>query len=239
MFFKQIVKGLAHCLFGRCEAGALRVRGIAHQCKDSLSAKLRKPLQVNGITEYRCVIYLKVSCVDNNTRRGINRQGGGIHDTVIRPDKFHTQLSQIDGLPELYHLALCAFNQIMFLQLILDNSHGQPCRIDRHIDLAEHIGKRTDMILMSVRNDECLDPVDVILQVGHIGNDEINSQHVVRRERQTTIHHNNTVFVFKGSNVHANLFQPAQRDHFQLGTTVIHFFLQLNFLHILHSSRRA
>ena len=51
--------------------------------------------------------------------------------------------------------------------------------------------------------------VDVILQVGYIRNDQIDSQHVIRRERQTAVHHNNTVLILEGSNVHTNLFQAS------------------------------
>ena len=39
----------------------------------------------------------------------------------------------------------------------------------------------------------------------YIGNDKIDSIHVIFRERQTTVHYNNAVLVLKSCNVHSDL----------------------------------
>ena len=66
------------------------------------------------------------------------------------------------------------------------------------------------MILVSVSDHKTLHFFIVVFQIGNIRDDQVDSQHIVLRERQTAVHHNNTVFVFEGSNVHSNLFQSAR-----------------------------
>ena len=74
------------------------------------------------------------------------------------------------------------------------------------------------MILMSVGDHKTLHFFIIVFQIGNIRDDQVDSQHIVLRERQTAVHHNNTVFVFEGSNVHSDLFQSAQRNDFQFST---------------------
>ena len=73
------------------------------------------------------------------------------------------------------------------------------------------------MILMPVGDHEALYLVHIILQISDIRDHQVYAQHIVRRECQSAVHHNNTVFILKGSNVHTNLLQAAQRDDLQSG----------------------
>ena len=81
------------------------------------------------------------------------------------------------------------------------------------------------MIFMTVSNDKSLDLIHMIKQISNIRNNQIDSQHIIRGETQSTIHDNNTVFILKGSNIHSDLFQTTQWDHFQFGYVIIQFFL--------------
>ena len=69
MLIKQIVKNMTHCPLRHGKSRTLCIGTVAHQCQHSLSANFGKTLQVNGISEYRCIIHLKVSGVDNNAYR--------------------------------------------------------------------------------------------------------------------------------------------------------------------------
>ena len=85
------------------------------------------------------------------------------------------------------------------------------------------------MILMAVGDDKSLHFGRIVLQISDIRDYKIDSQHVILRECQTTVHHNNTVFVLKGSNIHTDLFQTAQRYDTQF--SVFLFFQILKHLH--------
>ena len=145
----------------------------------------------------------------HDTGRGINCQCCGIYNTVVGLDKFHAEITQIDGLSELHHFTLGLLHKIVLGQLVLNNAHGKTGCVDRDINITQHIGQCSDMVLMSVGDDETFYLVDVILQIGYIRDDQVDSQHVICWERQTAVHHNNTVLILEGSNVHTNLFQTS------------------------------
>ena len=70
------------------------------------------------------------------------------------------------------------------------------------------------MIFMSMSDHKALNFVDVIFQIGDVRDHQIDSQHVVARERQSAVHHNDRVLVLKGGDVHSDLLQTAKGDDF-------------------------
>ena len=65
------------------------------------------------------------------------------------------------------------------------------------------------MILMSVGDDKTFDLVDVVFKVGHIRDNKVDSEHVIRWECKTAVHNYNGIFIFKGGDIHTNLLQTA------------------------------
>ena len=100
----------------------------------------------------------------------------------------------------------------MLLQLVFNQSDGQLCRINRNIDFPQDIRQSTDMILVAMGNDKAFYLLNVVFQIGHIRDYQVDPQHVVLRKGQTTIHDNNTVFILEGSNIHSDLLKAAQRN---------------------------
>ena len=82
------------------------------------------------------------------------------------------------------------------------------------------------MVLMSVGDDKSLQLGRIVLEVSHIRYHEVDAEHIVFRERQSAVHHDDTVLVLKGSDVHTNLFEPAQRYDSQF--SVFLFFQTIN-----------
>ena len=77
---------------------------------------------------------------------------------------------------------------------------------------------------MTMGNKESLYLIKILHQICCIRNNEINSQHIICREGQSAIHNNNTVFIFKGSNIHSNLFKTTKRNNFNWCFTVVFFY---------------
>ena len=120
----------------------------------------------------------------------------------------------------------------MLLKFVLNNSHGQLGCINRGINIPQHIGQGSDVILMSMSNNKPFHFFNIIFKIGHIGNHQINPQHIVLGKGKTAVHNNNTVFVLKGSNVHTNLLKTSQRNHLKSRASFLFNFFQANYLHI-------
>ena len=69
MLCKNRIKGLSHAALGHGKAGTGGIGTVCHHGKDALLSQLCKALQVDGITEYRCIIDLKVASVEHNADR--------------------------------------------------------------------------------------------------------------------------------------------------------------------------
>ena len=72
------------------------------------------------------------------------------------------------------------------------------------------------MVLMSMSDHKAFDLVQVLFQISHIRNHQINPQHIVRGEGQPAVHHHNMIFIFKSRDIHPDLLQSAQRNDLYL-----------------------
>ena len=76
---------------------------------------------------------------------------------MIRLDELHLDIAEVDGITEGLHVQLHQTVESALTQLSLDECKRQTCSIHRYIDLLQNIRQRTDVILMSVGDDEALD----------------------------------------------------------------------------------
>ena len=225
MLGKNPVDGHTDGFLRLCIARALCVGGVTHQCQNSVLSKLRETLQINGISVNRSVIHLKISGVYHDSHRGIDGKCSGIHNAVVGFDEFHAEASEVYRLPEGNDNPLRGIHHFVLSQLVLNQCNGQSGSVYRDIYLLQNVRKCSDVILMSMRNDKALDLVDVVLQIRDIRYHAVNTEHIVLGECQTAVHHNNTVFVFEGSDVHSDLLQAAERNNLQSRAGELCFFL--------------
>ena len=83
------------------------------------------------------------------------------------------------------------------------------------------------MVLMSVGDHKTLYLIDIVHQISHVRDNQVNTQHIITWESKAAVHHDNGVIILDGSHVHSDLLQTSQRD--DLDFTVIFFD---NFVHV-------
>ena len=234
MFLEQNIEGMTYRFLGKRKPRTLRIGGVAHKSQHAFFTDLGKASQINRISKDGCVIHLEIAGMHHNAGRRINRQRRRIHNRMVRPDEFYPKTTEVNGRTEFHHLPLGAVEKILFLQLVIDNPHGQPGCIDRHIHLLQDIGQCADMVLMTVGDDKALHLVNIVRKVSNIRDHEVDPQHIILRKSQTAVHNNNTVFIAKGSNVHPNLLESAKRYDLQLGMVILFFLvIQKSLLHFI------
>ena len=72
------------------------------------------------------------------------------------------------------------------------------------------------MILMPMGDHKTFDFRNIFFQIGNIRNDKVDTEHVILRECQTTVHNHNAVFVFESCDVHSDLLKSTKRNNFPL-----------------------
>ena len=206
------VCGVAHGAFRHGKARPQGVGGVCHQGQDSCLSQLCKALQVYGVAEYRRIVHLEVSRMQDHACRAVDRQGGCVLDGVVCLNEFHLEVSGVDHVAVGDHVELCALQKACFPELVLDQGGSEPGGIYREVQLPQDIGKGSDVVLMTVGDIKALQLLHVLLQIGHIRYDQVDAQHLLIRERHSAVHHDDAVLILEGRDVHSDLFQASQGD---------------------------
>ena len=103
--------------------------------------------------------------------------------------------------------------EIVFVQLGADERQRQRRAVDRTIDVRQQVGDGPDVVFVPVREHERGDAA--LLQVGEVGNDEVDAEELDVGERHPGVDDETRVPVRDRHEVHAEFAEAAQRDDFK------------------------
>ena len=135
MLCKYHIKCLAHSSLGHCKSRSGGIGGVTKHCKTALLSYLSHPSKVGRVSEYRCVVHLKVTCMENRTCRRVYCKCRSIRYRVICLYKFNIKITQLYGISVLYHIKLGSIVYLMFFKFLFNKRTGKLCTVDRHIKL--------------------------------------------------------------------------------------------------------
>ena len=125
----------------------------------------------------------------------------------------NVEFSELDRISGLDDIELCTAEKLMLLKLALDQSHGQPCTVNRDIYLLKKICKSADMILMSVSYNDTLYLFSVFLKIGEIRNNKVNAEHIGLGKRKSAVNNNNVILKFIDRDVLAYLIKSSEKSY--------------------------
>ena len=104
--------------------------------------------------------------------------------------------------------------ELVLVELGADHADRQQAAVDhrRHADLAQHVGQRPDVVLVAVGEDDRLDVVGAVAQVGEVGQDEVDAEHLGGREHQAGVDDDDPAAVLDHGHVLADLAQSPERE---------------------------
>ena len=104
---------------------------------------------------------------------------------------------------------------------MVNEPHGQFCPVDRSVDHFEHIGDGSDMVLVSMGDHKALYFVNIVRQIRHVRDHQVNAQHIIAGESQAAVHDDDAVLIFDGSHVHSDLLQTSQGDDLYFAVLIV------------------
>ncbi len=220
---KDPVKGCPNRALRHSKARLFCIGGVGQHCNYAILSKLCKSLEINRVAENRGVVDLKISRMDKHTGRCIDCKRCRVLNRVIGLYELDLDIPKIYGRSELHNLGFYKLVKSTLHKLTLDQRNRQSCSIYWNIDLLQHIGQCADMVLMSMCNNKSLNLMHMGFKIRYIWDDQVNAQHIVRRERETAVNNDNAFFRLDRRNVHANLIQTTQRDNFYT-SVIFHFY---------------
>ena len=208
---EQARKALAHLVLRGGETRALGVRRITQQGQHALFAVGRNGGEVGGAARDGRVVDLEIARVQDDARRTVDGEGQRIRDAVVHMDGLDGKAAQFEFAPRRDLVQLCRRGQAVLLELVADKAQRQARRVHGHVELAQKIRQRADVVLMAVRDDEAADARAVLQNERKVRDDKVDAEHVAVREHKAAVDQQHIVAAFVQRDVLAHFAQAAQR----------------------------
>src|SRR3972149_3761610 len=119
---------------------------------------------------------------------------------------------------------LCFFIKVVFLKLFLDKPQGEGSSIDWHFYIPQHKRQRSCVVLMAVSYDKCLYLFLIFLEVGYVGDGNINPPPIILWEHEAAVYDNYGIVIFHSHHIEPNLAETTKGDNAQgiLSGNIIH-----------------
>src|ERR1051325_7409790 len=130
--------------------------------------------------------------------------------------ELHFEGTDLDRIASLDRVQ-CGFARpsIVARQLDFDQTASQACCIDRCRDIMQDMVNRSNMVFMSMCNDNPHDFIGFLTQILIVGNDVVYSEHVIAGEHDACIHDHNLVVELVGGHVLAHFPKSTQGNNLQ------------------------
>src|SRR5439155_1160748 len=110
--------------------------------------------------------------------------------------------------------------ELVLAELGADEAVRELRAVDRDLDeLAKHVRQRADVVLVRVRHEKAADPRLSRPQVGDVGDDEIDAQHLFVGEHEAGVDDDDVVARFDRQHVLPDLADTTERDDPQAATS--------------------
>ena len=210
-------EGVPHQLLRRRVALLLGVGGVRHEEQHALPPVLAEAADVGGVAVHRGLVKLEVAGVHDDAGRGGDRQRGGPGDGVGDVDELDAEGRQVDdvaGLDLVHHRVGQPF---AVLQLLADQAQGHAGSVHWYAEAVDDERQRPDVVLVAVGQDDRLDLVGALDQVGDVGDHQVDAQHLLLGEHQAGVDDQDPAVVLDRHHVDADLAQPTEGDDLRSG----------------------
>ena len=183
---------------------------IAHQGEDSLIANVMHHLIARWDPEHRCLVDLPVAGVEDIAVRGLDHQAIALGDRVGQRFEGDLERIEVDAPIALDDVDLDLADQPLFLKFAGDQRGGERRGVERHFQIGGEIGNRTDMIFMSMGQDDPDQLLAPLLDELQFGQDQVDAGIVGVGKGQAEVDHQPFALGAIEVDVHANLARAAE-----------------------------
>ena len=168
--------------------------------------------EVGQLAVDRGVVELEVAGVDDRPDRRAQGDAHRVRDGVADPERHDVERADVELVARIERDQRVVV-ELVLLDLVAEQAAGQGRGVDRHArELGEDVRQPADVVLVGVGDQERLDLGAALLEVGDVGDDEVDAEHLLVREHQPAVDDHDLVAVLEDVHVLADLAHPAERD---------------------------
>ena len=158
------------------------------------------------------MVDLEVSRVDNGSDGRFDRQRVGVDDGVGHVHPFDFEIPEgilfaLDDVIEVFGIG----REAVFVELVFDHGQHKRRTINWELQLFKKIGYRSNVVFVTVGDNDPLDLVFDDVEVAEVGDEDVHAVHRLIGETHSYINDDRRVFALEYGDVAADLTQPSER----------------------------
>ena len=132
---------------------------------------------------------------------------------MIHANKSDAETSDHHNFAARYRTQVFALDAVFF-KPTRQNSERELCAVNGNGQFLQDVRQRSDVVFVSVSEDNRLQALFIFDDVGNIGYNQVDAEHIVFGEHKPRVNHNHFVAVADNGHVLADFTEPAQRNNF-------------------------
>ena len=148
--------------------------------------------------------------MNDDAERRANGERDAIDGAVRDGDKFDFEWADFDEAAGDDFAERGGVEQAGFFEAFFDQREREARAINGHVEVAQNIGKRADVIFVAVREHDGADVLAILLQVGDVGNDEVDAEEFGFGEHHAGVDDDDVVAEAKRHHVHAEFAETTE-----------------------------
>src|SRR5450759_559619 len=190
----------------------LGVGRVAEQEQHSFIAEPAKASHVRGVSVGWVRIQLEVARIDDLSDWGVDGQSHGVGYGMTHGDRFHTKRPQLYRVANAHLTEVGLAQETVLLQLRFDEPEGQPCAVDRNVELLQRVRQTPDVVFMAVRREDAEHVAIRLKEVRDVRQHEVDAGHVLLGKHEAGVDDQDLLLPFERPHVDADLAKAAQGD---------------------------
>src|SRR5712692_226550 len=196
----------------RRKSGALHVGRVAEQREHAFIAIACESMQIEGSTVHGRLINLKVPRVNNHADRCADRQRHAINGAVRDRDELDFVRPNLHEAAGENFTKCGRLEEARFFETFLDERQREARSVNRYVQIAQNVRQRADVVFVAVSQDDGAHVRAVLLQIGGVGNDEVDAEELGFREHHARVDDDDVVAETQGQHVHSEFAETAERN---------------------------
>ncbi len=220
--FHDLAERLAHGSLRERVAGILRARGVGQKAYDAVLSEFGQHGEIRAAAVDRRMVELEVAGSHDSAHRCVERHAHRVRDRMADAERLDPEgpdLELVAGIEGQERVVV----ELVLLDLDAQQAACQRGCVHRHArEVRQDIWQPAHVILVGVCDQERLDLVAVFAQVGDIGDDQVDPEHLLVREHEPAVDHDDVLAVLEHVHVLADFPHSAQGDDAEWSAGVCH-----------------